>query len=681
MRDFTASVETCTMKRGPSRRIGLGCLPFPERLERRDCPSVTIQIDYSYDANNFFDTAAKRAVMQEAADTLGARLADRLAAIAPNGGNTWSEIVPDPATGLLRTIPNPAVPADTVVIFAGGRPLGGARELGVGSTGGTRSTGTATWNDLVGARGQPGALLSTPTDFGPWGGSVSFDTTANWYFGASPSAMTSTQDDFLSVSLHELFHALGFGTAPSWNALATGPDFAGAVSRSVYEGLGAPPLSPDHAHWAAGTTSGGDETLMDPSIVAGTRKLPTRLDYAGLQDVGWSLLTDPGSTLSTAGAPVIASTGSVTLTGLTLGPDPTDVNLVPFLAGPGLVFTATTSLPQTGTSIDTYLRLFDAAGNELKAANTGVYDTLSLTLPAAGTYFLGVSSAANTAYSPSNDLAGRLAGPTGDYDLTLQLAAAVGSVSSDLSAQIAVPGEGVQEQPLTYTISIVNAGPDLASGVQVNQLLPPGVTFVSASASQGTVHEAGGFLVAQIGAVPAGSGVVLQVTLIPEVSGSVALAARVSALEVDPNSKNNVGAATVSVVQPLVVPPPPYTTPPTIVGARITSSGHGSRKTFTIVLGFSKPLDPAFLSGFALSKPGRTKRHGATPRIAIGLGAAVYNAGDSTVLLKISLRKTLPRGLQLRVSGSPPFGIRDQVGNLLDGDRDGSPGGDAVVSL
>ena len=681
MSELAPNRETSNMQRRRTRRIGFGFRPFPEALERRDCPSVTIQLDYTYDANNFFDTAAKRAVLQEAADTLGARLGDNLTAIAPSGGDTWSEIVPDPATGSLRTVANPTVPANTIVIYAGGRALSGVGELGVGSTGGSTSNGTAAWNDLVDSRGQPGALLATPTDFGPWGGSVSFDRNANWYFGTDSSGLSSPQNDFLSVSLHELFHALGFGTAPSWNTLAAGPVFAGSASKSVYEGTGFPPLAPDHAHWAAGTTSGGTETLMDPSIEVGTRKLPTRLDYAGLQDVGWSLLKDPGSTIADAGAPAIESTGTVTLTGLKLGPDPTDVNMVEILAGPGLVFTATTSLPPLGTSVDTYLRLFDSSGNELKAANTGIYDTLSLPLPAAGVYYLGVSSAANTSYSPTDDLARRLAGPTGDYDLTLQLAAAVGGVNSDLSAQILAPSQGTQGQPLTYTISVSNAGPDLAGAVQVNQLLPPGVTFVSASASQGIVSEAGGFLVAQIGAVPAGSVVIVQVTLRPDVPEIVALAARVSSLQADPDPKNNIGTATVNVSPASVVPPPPDTTPPAIVGVRIISMGRGSRKTSTIVLSFNKPLNPAYLSGFVLTKPGRVRRHTAAPRVPVGLRSAAYNAADLTVRLVISPRGTLPRGLQLLVSGHLPSGIRDVSGNLLDGDHNGTAGGDAVIAL
>ena len=39
---------------------------------------------------------------------------------------------------------------------------------------------------------------------------------------------------------------------------------------------------------------------------------------------------------------------------------------------------------------------------------------------------------------------------------------------------------------ITFTITLTNSGPDAATGVQVTDLLPAGLTFVSANPSQGT---------------------------------------------------------------------------------------------------------------------------------------------------------------------------------------------------
>lgn len=49
---------------------------------------TTVLIDYSLDTNNFFNTDAKRVLLQSAADALGSRLTDSLTAINPSGGNT-----------------------------------------------------------------------------------------------------------------------------------------------------------------------------------------------------------------------------------------------------------------------------------------------------------------------------------------------------------------------------------------------------------------------------------------------------------------------------------------------------------------------------------------------------------------------------------------------------------------
>ena len=36
---------------------------------------------------------------------------------------------------------------------------------------------------------------------------------------------------------------------------------------------------------------------MDPSIFDGTRKYFTELDYAGLDDIGWTVIPEPGTTI------------------------------------------------------------------------------------------------------------------------------------------------------------------------------------------------------------------------------------------------------------------------------------------------------------------------------------------------------------------------------------------------
>jgi uncharacterized repeat protein (TIGR01451 family) len=54
-------------------------------------------------------------------------------------------------------------------------------------------------------------------------------------------------------------------------------------------------------------------------------------------------------------------------------------------------------------------------------------------------------------------------------------------------------------QPLTYTLLIKNDGPITATGVVVTDLLPPGVTFGSVTASQGSCAEAAGTVTCNLG--------------------------------------------------------------------------------------------------------------------------------------------------------------------------------------
>ncbi len=75
---------------------------------------------------------------------------------------------------------------------------------------------------------------------------------------------------------------------------------------------------------------------------------------------------------------------------------------------------------------DSVLRLFDTAGNQLAIddnSGEGAFSQLNVEL-SAGTYFVGVSSAANSTYDPTSE-AGAKAGETGNYSLKLSLESAV----------------------------------------------------------------------------------------------------------------------------------------------------------------------------------------------------------------------------------------------------------------
>ncbi len=286
---------------------------------------ITFQFDYTYDTGNFFGSNPQaQTVLNEAASFFSSRLTDTLVAIDPaahsisnNGTDAWTTDVfnpTDPGNPAANiTVSNLTIPANTLLIYVGGSTVLSSGQLGEGGPGGWQGTSNGTsptsWFNTLSARGQTGALAGTPTDFGPWGGFISFNSTATWYFDTDPSTndVPGGKNDFYSVALHELGHVLGIGTAGSWDALISGGNLTGSNSEAAHGGNPVP-LSVDLGHWAQGTTSvdfltaASQEVAMDPSVTIGTRKYFTALDMAGLQDVGWQVVPEPAVWAWVAGA-------------------------------------------------------------------------------------------------------------------------------------------------------------------------------------------------------------------------------------------------------------------------------------------------------------------------------------------------------------------------------------------
>jgi hypothetical protein len=290
-----------------------------DRLERRALLSLTIQLDYSKDANNFFDTQAKKDLLQLAVNSIANEINTSLAAIpAPTGSNSWTATFFDPATGSEDSIPNLVVPADTIIVFVGGRAFSGAERGNAGPGGFSTGEDTQDFVNLIQGRGQAGALVSPPTAFSPWGGSITFDTTANWFFGATTTGLTSSQTDFLSVATHEMGHVLGIGDnisgqVTTWSRFVSNDTFVGPHAAAANGGQPVP-LDPGGNHWAEGTTSGGQEAAMTPVLLDGTRKLFTPLDFAGLADIGWNVAATSPVQFSLSNYSVSEQAGSIQIT-------------------------------------------------------------------------------------------------------------------------------------------------------------------------------------------------------------------------------------------------------------------------------------------------------------------------------------------------------------------------------
>lgn len=263
--------------------------------------AVTIQINYSFDSGNYFGAgSAQRARLEDAAAVFENVLEDDLDAITPTGTyaffipESWQVSFRNPSTGGNATVDDLAVPADTIILYVGARNLSGGAisEAGFGGASLFTFPGSS-FETAARTRGESGVGT---TDFAPWGGFLSVDT--GTVFDTTLDGNGSDQHLF-STLVHEIAHVLGLGTAPSWAAQINGSNqFTG--SESVADQGGNVPLhfsvgTGRYDHWAEGTMSDirgtmtPQEAALDPTIAAGTVKLLTNLDWAGLDDIGWDI--------------------------------------------------------------------------------------------------------------------------------------------------------------------------------------------------------------------------------------------------------------------------------------------------------------------------------------------------------------------------------------------------------
>lgn len=117
---------------------------------------------------------------------------------------------------------------------------------------------------------------------------------------------------------------------------------------------------------------------------------------------------------------------------------------------------------------------------------------------------------------------------------------------------------------------------------------------------------------------------------------------------------------------------------PQVAAARIIRTGKGRRRKVGVVLSFSKSMNPARaqdLANYALAelRKGRGRRGAPRP---VRLLSAAYNEADRTVTLVARGRPLFQRGARVTVRA----GVTDAGGTALDGDNNGTPGGDAVLT-
>jgi uncharacterized repeat protein (TIGR01451 family) len=114
------------------------------------------------------------------------------------------------------------------------------------------------------------------------------------------------------------------------------------------------------------------------------------------------------------------------------------------------------------------------------------------------------------------------------------------AASADLAITKADSPDPVRvREPLTYTLAVTNNGPSPTTGVIVTDTLPGGVTFGSASASQGSCSQTAGTVTCPLGNLANGASATVTITVTPTATGTLTNTASVDGNEDDPNGAND----------------------------------------------------------------------------------------------------------------------------------------------
>jgi uncharacterized repeat protein (TIGR01451 family) len=271
------------------------------------------------------------------------------------------------------------------------------------------------------------------------------------------------------------------------------------------------------------------------------------------------------STIHVSGLTGVVTKATVTLNGLTHS-FPRDVNvlLVSPTGGKALLM----SHAGGGHGITNLTLTFDDAGAAPLPATTqisaGIYQPSifggPVTFPAPapakpyGTALTSVNGRDPNGdwslfvYDDSNGDPGSIA--TG-WTLNITSATTV-SALSDLAVSLSTsPSSLYVGAVLTNVISVTNLGPQNASGIVLTEPLNNGLTFVSASTSQGTFINGGGNVTFNLGNLAVGGNAAVTVVLAPTLAGIITNSASISANETDLDTGNNSAQSTTTVISPI----------------------------------------------------------------------------------------------------------------------------------
>jgi uncharacterized repeat protein (TIGR01451 family) len=113
--------------------------------------------------------------------------------------------------------------------------------------------------------------------------------------------------------------------------------------------------------------------------------------------------------------------------------------------------------------------------------------------------------------------------------------------------KVGTPNPTTVNKDITWTLTVVNNGPNNATGVTVADPIPAGTTYVSSTSTQGTC-TGGAALQCQIGNLSVGQTVTITLVTTANQTGTIPNTATVVGNEAETNTANNTASASVNVV-------------------------------------------------------------------------------------------------------------------------------------
>lgn len=260
-------------------RLTLSATPLPPPVSPPEPPPVDtfdIQFDYRFDTDGWF-TPEKRAALEVAASVWESIIQDRFADLPP--GSFQGNVI-NPQTGQPVAFTNEAT-IDDLLIFVGRRDVDASLSRFATNSGDLLSDLAPNYNARVGSIAFDAETGNVPT---------------SWFFDPTPTTSTDvpgSQYDFITIALSAIGGVFGtINTVTAFNALTTsnqGANFFNGTNAVALNGGNPIPLAADGSSIQDGFLLGGSEPLFTFGLPGGKRKLPTALDLAIIDDIGYTV--------------------------------------------------------------------------------------------------------------------------------------------------------------------------------------------------------------------------------------------------------------------------------------------------------------------------------------------------------------------------------------------------------